>query len=485
MLIKDTLDAIDSSKVYSIWLKAFRVTVFCIFLFYTFLLFSTLYVGSLYRYVYKLSAIVLVFTYILFRRLRDGIEFKLLFAYCVWLVAVRIYDGGLFVEGTKDYIVNQGVIMPLLGFALLIPAEKRLKWLDVMAIIYCAAYTVIGIICIYGVINQVEIMNPLEDGILLCRIANGNRLYVFSNSCNAAGAWYAMACAFLAYLFFRYRKLPARVFIVLAFIVCYLVIALTYSRSCMLSFSISLAMVIAVAIQHHFKIRKTAHKAIALVLVMCICAPLAYKSFTATTNLVNKVTIAVLEERRDKLLAEADSSEASAEAEQIEETVERVETTGEELNNRGSDSSGRTKLWYAALISLRDDPARIITGSINSMEVTNRIAMEELPEGFTTSHELPHHHNSYLELLMYGGLPGFLLMMAVLVIIVLKSVRLFFTENEGATPTIKSLIAIVAGIMVYNMFETSFIHKYYMCTAVYFIVAGYILAYEKELCGKK
>lgn len=485
MLIRDTLNSLDSSKLYKVWLKAFRVTVFCIFLFYTFLLFSTLYVGALYRYVYKLSAIVLVFTYILFRRLRDGIELKLLFAYCVWLVAVRIYDGGLFVEGTKDYIVNQGVIMPLMGFALLIPAEKRLKWLDVMAIIYCAAYTVIGVICIYGVINQVEIMNPLEDGILLCRIASGNRLYVFSNSSNAAGAWYAMACALLTYLFFRHRKALARILIVIAFFVCYLVIALTYSRGCMLSFSISTAMTVAVAVQHHFKIRKTAHKAIALVLVMCICTPIAYKSFTATTNLVNKVTVAVLEERRDKLLTEADSSEASAEAEQIEETVERVEASGAMLNNRGADSSGRTKLWYAALISLRDDPARIITGSINSMEVTNRIAMEELPEGFTTSHELPHHHNSYLELLMYGGLPGFLLMMAVLVIIVVKSVRLFFTENEGATPVIKSLIAIVAGIMVYNMFETSFIHEYYICTAVYFIVAGYILAYEREFCGKK
>jgi len=481
MLIRDTLNSLDSSKLYKVWLKAFRVTVFCIFLFYTFLLFSTLYVGSLYRYVYKISAIVLVFTYILFRRLRDGIEFKLLFAYCVWLVAVRIYDGGLFVEGTKDYIVNQGVIMPLLGFALLIPAEKRLKWLDIMAVIYCAAFTVIGVICIYGIINQVEIMNPLEDGILLCKIANGNRLYVFSNSCNAAGAWYAMACALLAYLFFRYRKLSARVFVVILFVVCYLVIALTYSRSCMLSFSISLAMVIAVAIQHHFKIRKTAHKAIALVLVMCICAPLAYKSFTATTNLVNRVTIAVLEEKQEKLLAEAAPGEKSAEAEQIEKTVERVEASGEKLNNRGASSSGRTKLWYAALISLRDDPARIITGSINSMEVTNRITTQQLK----LSNELPHHHNSYLELLMYGGLPGFLLMMAVLVVLVLKSIRLFFTENSGATPAIKSLTAVVAGIMVYNMFETSFIHKYYICTAVYFVVAGYILAYEKELCGKK
>lgn len=481
MLIRDTLNSLDSSKLYKVWLKAFRVTVFCIFLFYTFLLFSTLYVGALYRYVYKLSAIVLVFTYILFRRLRDGIEFKLLFAYCVWLVAVRIYDGGLFVEGTKDYIVNQGVIMPLLGFALLIPAEKRLKWLDVMAIIYCAAYTVIGVICIYGVINQVEIMNPLEDGILLCRIANGNRLYVFSNSSNAAGAWYAMACALLTYLFFRHRKALARTLIAIAFFVCYLVIALTYSRGCMLSFSISTAMAVAVAVQHHFKICKTSHKVIALILVMCICTPIAYKSFTATTNLVNKVTVAVLEERRDKLLAEADSSEASAEAEQIEETVERVETTGEELNNRGSDSSGRVELWYAALMSLRDDPGRILTGSINSMEVTNRITMQQM--GFPR--ELPHHHNSYLELLMYGGLPGFLLMMAVLIIIVIKSVRLFFTENEGATPVIKSLIAIVAGIMVYNMVETSFIHEYYICTAVYFIVAGYILAYEREFCGKE
>ncbi len=476
MLIRDTLNSLDSSKLYKVWLKAFRVTVFCIFLFYTFLLFSTLYVGSLYRYVYKLSAIALICTYVFFRRLRDGIEFKLLFAYCVWLVAVRIYDGGLFVEGTKDYIVNQGVIMPLLGFALLIPAEKRLKWLDVMAVIYCAAFTVIGIICLYGVVNQVEIMNPFEDGILLCRFIKG-RLYVFSNSSNAAGAWYAMACAFLAYLFFRYRKLPARIFMVFSFAVCYLVLAFTYSRSCKLSFSISLAMVIAVAIYHHFKIRKTAYKAIILALVLCICAPLAYKSFDIATDVMGARAAAALEEMEN----DAYLGENSDEAERKEELAEQMVSAADRLKKRGISSSGRLELWYAALISLRDDPGRILTGSINSMEVTNRITTQQMD----FPHELPHHHNSYLELLMYGGLPGFLLMMAVLVIIVLKSVRLFFTENEGATPTIKSLIAIVAGIMVYNMFETSFIHKYYMCTAVYFIVAGYILAYEKELCGKK
>ena len=79
MLIKDTLDAIDSSKVYSIWVRVFRVTVFCVFAFLTFIIFSTLYIGALYRYVYKITAIVLICTYVFFRRLRDGIEFKLIF----------------------------------------------------------------------------------------------------------------------------------------------------------------------------------------------------------------------------------------------------------------------------------------------------------------------------------------------------------------------------------------------------------------------
>lgn len=475
----------DSSKLYNAWIKVFRVAIFSIFLFYTFLLISTQYVGVLYRYVYKLTAIFLICTYIFFRRFRDGIEFKLIFAYCVWLVAVRFFDGGLFVEGTKDYIVNQGMIMPLLGFAMLVPAEKRLKWLDAMAIIYCIAFTVIGIVCLYGVINCVEIMNPLEDGMLLCMFGNGYRLYVLSHSCNSSGAWYATACILLVYLAFRYRRTSVRILLFISFAVCYLVLACTYSRSCMLSFSVSVAMVIAVAIQHHFKIRRTAHKAIALVLVMCICAPLAYKSFAVATSLMSKATIAVLEEKSEKLLAETVTGEEPAEAEKIEESAKRVEKSEERLNNRGASSSGRFDFWYAALLSLRNDPDRIITGSINSIEETNRVAMEDLPEGRRHKVELPHHHNSYLELLMYGGLPGFLLMMAAFVIIVVKSVRVFFAENSGATPEIKILIAVIAGIMVYNLFETSFIHKYYMCTAMYFVVAGYILACEKELCGNK
>ena len=228
---------------------------------------------------------------------------------------------------------------------------------------------------------------------------------------------------------------------------------------------------------------------------MCICAPLAYKSFSVSTSLVSDATTAVLERRLEKIYQQApaaesgdSTSETQAEAEsvkQMEHDVRWVKRYDEINNNRGTDNSGRLEIWIAALMSLRDDPDRIFTGSINSMDITNQITQPDMSPEEAIKNGLPHHHNTYLELLMYGGLPGFLLMMGVLIIIVVKSVRLFFAENDKATPAIKSLPAILAGIMVYNMLDTSLIHKDYMCTAIYFIVAGYILVYEREFCGRK
>ena len=131
-MVKDRIDAFESSEFYKVWLKACRAAIFFAAVLFMLLEVSSL-ISTIYSYLFKIIVVAVVGSFVVFRRLKDGAEFKLIFFYCVWLVLIRLYDGGLFAENAMGSIATRGMILPFLGFAVLSPPEKRLKWLDVMA----------------------------------------------------------------------------------------------------------------------------------------------------------------------------------------------------------------------------------------------------------------------------------------------------------------------------------------------------------------
>ena len=129
-----------SSKFYNVWVILYKLGVFFIFLLFGLLPFSKPYIGEFYLDLYKFVGLALIFTFLVFRRFKDGSEIKLIFLYFLWLSLARIIDGGILLDGAVGSIFDIIVCLPFLGFAIVIPAEKRLNWLDIIAIIYCAAY---------------------------------------------------------------------------------------------------------------------------------------------------------------------------------------------------------------------------------------------------------------------------------------------------------------------------------------------------------
>ena len=291
------------------------------------------------------------------------------------------------------------------------------------------------------------------------------RLEIFEVSCNAVGAWYYMACIFLVYLFFRYRKPLLRVFFVLCFVICYLVLAITYSRSSMLGFSISVGMLLVILAFHYFPLRKNASKAVVLVVMMCLGTLLAYKSFGLSTTLMSEASVSVQTAVQEAPVAESSGKSSS----------EQLIQTTEVLNERGLNSSGRVELWVAAIQSLKEDPGRIITGTINPAILTDQYIREHMPESKYGYRE--NHHNAYLDILMSSGLPGLLLIMCFLAVLVVKMIRLFFTENRSVP---LSVTVMITGILIFNVFESS-LFDYTLNTTVFSIVAGYIPVFEKNL----
>ena len=115
-MVKDRIDAFESSEFYKVWLKACRAATFFAAVLFTLLVFSSL-LSTVHAYLFKIIVVVVVGSFVAFRRLKDGIEFKLIFFYCVWLVLIRLYDGGMFAENIMGTIAVRSMMLPFLGFA--------------------------------------------------------------------------------------------------------------------------------------------------------------------------------------------------------------------------------------------------------------------------------------------------------------------------------------------------------------------------------
>ena len=61
----------------------------------------------------------------------------------------------------------------------------------------------------------------------------------------------------------------------------------------------------------------------------------------------------------------------------------------------------------------------------------------------------------------------------------MKMIRLYFAPE--AEIYLKVIIMMLSGIMVYNLFESTLFCIYDMRTVVFCVLAGYVLAAEREL----
>ncbi len=457
----------ENERLRTLWLKIYTAVICCFFVYFSVYQFAPNYFGLLYPLVYKLLALAAIASYLFFRRFEDGTEFKLIFFYCLWITAMRAIDGSLALDGVPDSIINRWIILPYLGFALMLPAEKRMKLMDLMAAIYVLFYTVLGLICIYAGPEQMTIINPLT-GITLCEFVSG-RLYVFWKNCNTVSPWFLSGCFFSLYLFFRSRKKLWKAIVIFALLVNYIALSLTFGRSSQVGLALGMGMAAAAYAFKRFGIKTTAKKLIVTILLIALCVPVAYKGFELSTGVISSFS-------PEKVLPAENAAQQAGTEISIQE---RTET----LNNRGMSSSGRTGLWASSLKVFMGEPSRLVTGKFESIIDTNQYIKEHFPDDYARYKDRLHHHNAYLEMLLYSGIPGFLLILVFFVLLVVKMIKLYFASEVDIS--VKILIILVTGLLIYNCFESSLFHIYDLRTVVFCVLAGYVLAFEKELTEKQ
>lgn len=435
---------------------------------------------------YLIFVPIYVAFYYYFRGFKGSIEVKLLTLFYIWLFITRLLNGDKCLQKDFEYFFDMSLCSVFLPVGFLMDSSRREKFMTWLAAVLGTFFSLLGAVGIYAFVKRTVVINPITEGSIGVESADQfSRLNMLDHNPNISAMWFFMAFCCMLYLFFRYKnKWWLRIPIALAALIDYAALAITYSRNTMGSFSICITLLVMLLIFKYMPFRKKWLQVTVLTCAVIIMLPLTYKSFDGVTGMLAKVSASMLnsqEHTAPKETASVSSAPASAglpaQSPALqggdEPDVDTLFDDPRDLKAGLSTFSGRTEIYKSTLYVLKVEPQRLIRGCISYEAVDP--ALEILPKTYA------HFHNSFIQVLMIAGLPGLLIVLAFCVLLVIRMIRVFFSTDPRATLAVKSLTFLLAGVLSYNLLETSLFYFIDTRSLFFFLVAGIFLAYSYEI----
>lgn len=431
---------------------------------------------DLYNSYGKIAIISLAAIYF-FRARLDGVtEVKLVIYYTIWFFVSRLLNTDLYLQNELDLVISRVLCCVVLPVGLLLDARERRFMLDVVVAVSGAFYFVTALLSLYACIFGVYFYIPPEHVVFgLDNAFFGNyfiRLVAWETTRTISAVWFYLCWCMMIYEFFRCENKLWRIPICLALFVFHLAMAFCITRSVMLAASVNAAMLTVLLGMRSFRFGNKALRWIAIVAAAAAVLVLCYMSFSWLRDISAKIYDAMdvqIERTSDQFMNEA---VVSGESSNFSDNRDMLESL--------SNGSNRFGVYASAIPAIRDEPLRLLIGKYNSKVMDGPHRYQIGP--------FWHMHNYLLQVLMLTGLPGFLLVLAFSVLLVVRMIRLFFSEHPEATIAVKLLTLPVSGILIYGMLETVIFTASADERALtdfrelfFFLVAGAALAYSYEL----
>lgn len=455
--------------------------------------------GQIYCVYYMFLVPALIAVYFAYKRLEGPVELKLFVFYWIWIFVSRLLNGDFYLTHDGDMVLNMGLGCVMMAVCLLLEGKERQRFLDGISIAVGGFYSLLSVCGLYAALYQKELYNPLTGG-SLCSFwyYDGlSRLQLLGKHANETAVWFFLGFFLLMYLFFRHKSLLWRIPIVAAAAMNYINLCMTFSRSNMVAFSVCFSLLLAMVILRRLSAAKMGRQLLATMGLLLVLLPLSYKSFDITAEIVGRAAteLAAVKQQAAEQIDDATQQtaavqpEAEAEieaAEQIDDATSQTAAVqpeaGAEIvatpapaiqpaysDKRGFSDTGRFTIYRAIIPTMQQEPLRLVRGCL-CMDVM-KIAHQYL------INKDPHFHNTFLQVLCITGLPGLLLILALCAVLAMRIIRLLFS---AAPLEIKVLTLILIGLFIYNMLEVSLFVAADTRAFVAYILAGAVIAYDKE-----
>lgn len=416
--------------------------------------------GGIYTVYYPFLVPVLLAFTVYFRRGEWEREEKLFLLFWAWVFVSRLLNGDFYLTKDADMVLNTGMSYVFLVVCLMLKGKSRQRLLDGVSLAVIAFYSLLALACLCSVLLRKELYNPLT-GTFLCGFYAGTfRLTAFGKNPNECTMWFFLAFYLIVYQVFRQKSWWLRVPLLLAAVLNYIILGMTFSRNGMLAFSVCFGLLIVILALQKLSLRKLGTKLLVTAALLAVFAPAAYLSFGATATAMNRISGALVQ----VAVQEAEAMPAESGLSPAEEQDNMY------IDNRGLEDSGRIAIFKSIIPTMQQEPLRLLRGCLclDVMKISNTV----LPK------IKPHFHNTFLQLFCLTGLPGLVLILAFCGLLAVRILRLIFSD---APLEVKALTLILIGSFAYNLLEVSLFVAADTRAFTAYIVAGAVMAYDNEM----
>lgn len=267
------------------------------------------------------------------------------------------------------------------------------------------------------------------------------------------------------------RKSMKKSFSIINIIVQYCFLILTGSRGGEIAFFFSVICLVYILFNknNYYKIIKIhSIRVIALVLTGIILSGAVVASFRQTRKILTIIPKTVY--KIDSAISGVASNEEEEEneEEEISITIDRADVGGENFSN------GRIELWMDGIRLSKYSPI------LGFGDRNIKIKAAELTPGSTLEKKVV--HNGFIHMILAGGWLAFLLMMAIIIIILSKSFRIFFAKKEyNEDICIFDLMGILIGILlITTMFLTEVFYMNSFAAVMFWFFMGNIVYFQNN-----
>jgi len=312
-----------------------------------------------------------------------------------------------------------------------------LAWITVLL---CGALSALALY--FVATGRVIEMRPGIEGAF--GIGEDNRLWMFCHP-NAAAPICGIGTLLSVYLLFTSRYKRLRFILLVPFVLCMCALALTDSRAGILSTILALGVeVFFILSAKCFRASKRLLRTLFSLVLAVACMALFYQG-----NIWVRQGFSTLASRvKAETASEAQAAELAPETdESAPAQAPSTEISYRNLSDFGS-FNGRTAIWLATLKGLVENPSILFTGT------TPLIAGQTMTPYYPKEAPYGNFHNSFVAALVSFGLPGLLLLIAFIVYLLVRALRLLIRNfyDERLLPA-RLLLSILVFALCEGMME--------------------------------
>ena len=439
-------------------------------LFYLFIPVAPLRWHDLYLSYGKTAIVAMAAVYFYCRGFSGTMEIKLVLYYTIWFFLSRLLNHDLYLQNELDITLSRLLCCVMLPVGMLLTADQRRRLLDCVVAVACLFYFVTALIGLYACIFGVFFYVPPEGAVFgIDNYYYGYSFYyiiAWETNRTISSVWFYLAWCMMVYEFFRCENKLWRIPICLAWLVFHLAIAFCFCRSIKLAVCANTVMLVVLWCLKGLRIRSKGLRTALIAVLAAVSFLLSYKSFDLMTGasefVYNQLDTDI--ERTSDAFFGPNYRKRNEEHQTFSDNRDMDYTVGK--------LSGRSAIYKSVLPALKAEPRRILIGKLSHKVMDYAHTVLDYPYF--------HIHNYLLQVLLLTGLPGFLLVLAFSVLLVIRCVRLFFSE---AALTEKLLVLPISGIFMYGMLETILFTDSADQRALtdfrelfFFLLAGFVLA---------